>query len=517
MEASTSRMNTYACNRCHQRTHSLSALFRHFCTWHGIEDNWKCGLEGCEKAFRLYSSFRKHVSRHHNHLFLQTTTADTSLAPFADNLEETVQTYPTQPADQAAEQACFDVDILNTSGQCVDRGTPGSSDQCATALSSLLLKWQEGRQLPQSTLNEVANDMINFISEFRADFNATTITKLEQLRTKTGRENWWKSSHTFVSPRTVCLSDQGTSDSFEYIPILETLKAVSSVYDTFQTTHKPCSALLQDVSDGMYFKEHCLFKNASSQKLFALQLYFDEFEICNPIGSKRGKHKLLAGYLTILNLPPRFRSKVDSKHLVLLVKNSTVARFTLHKIVQPLLEDIQYLESQGVEISGEFIKGSLLYVCGDNLSSHQIGGFRECFSSGPICRFCLAKKEHISEKWNEEEFIIRTKKMHAQHIHLLKTDSSLSNVYGISGESCLSSLQSFDVTKGLPPDVMHDLFEGVIPFAMKHILRHIMSCRVLTLDELNDRLVSFPLQGGDKKSRLPPLSHHSVFGTSAIK
>lgn len=94
--------------------------------------------------------------------------------------------------------------------------------------------------------------------------------------------------------------------------------------------------------------------------------------------------------------------------------------------------------------------------------------------------------------------------MHAQHINLIKTDSNLSSVYGVNGESCLSSLKSFDVKKGLPPDVMHDLFEGVIPFAMKHIVRHIISSHVLALEQLNERLSSFPLQGCDKKSRMPP-------------
>ncbi|CAN7990083.1 unnamed protein product [Ixodes hexagonus] len=64
-------MNTYACSRCHQRTHSLAALFRHFCTRHGTESNWNCNWEGCAKTLRRHSSFRKHVSRQHKQLLLQ--------------------------------------------------------------------------------------------------------------------------------------------------------------------------------------------------------------------------------------------------------------------------------------------------------------------------------------------------------------------------------------------------------------------------------------------------------------
>ncbi|EEC18804.1 conserved hypothetical protein [Ixodes scapularis] len=107
--------------------------------------------------------------------------------------------------------------------------------------------------------------------------------------------------------------------------------------------------------------------------------------------------------------------------------------------------------------------------------------------------------------------------MHARHVQLILSDQSLCSLYGVTGESCLSGLQSFDVTQGLPPDVMHDLFEGVIPCVMKHVLRHIISGHLLTLDQLNERLASFPFQGGDKKSRLPPLSRQAVFGRTAMK
>nr|XP_054919782.1 uncharacterized protein LOC129381174 [Dermacentor andersoni] len=64
---------------------------------------------------------------------------------------------------------------------------------------------------------------------------------------------------------------------------------------------------------------------------------------------------------------------------------------------------------------------------------------------------------------------------------------------------------------------MHDLYEGVIPFVMKHVIQHIVSSQLLTLDQLNERLAKFPLRGGDKKSRLPPLSRAAVFGRTTIK
>jgi hypothetical protein len=47
---------------------------------------------------------------------------------------------------------------------------------------------------------------------------------------------------------------------------------------------------MRDYCDSDGFKEHPLF----SQDPYALQLiiYFDEFEVCNPLGSRATKHKI---------------------------------------------------------------------------------------------------------------------------------------------------------------------------------------------------------------------------------
>lgn len=60
---------------------------------------------------------------------------------------------------------------------------------------------------------------------------------------------------------------------------------------------------------------------------------FNEFELCNPLGSKQGKHRVLAGYLATLISSPKFHSKLN-KYLALLVKCSLLRKFELHKSFQ---------------------------------------------------------------------------------------------------------------------------------------------------------------------------------------
>ena len=62
-----------------------------------------------------------------------------------------------------------------------------------------------------------------------------------------------------------------------------------------------------------------------------------------------------------------------------------------------------------------------------------------------------------------------------------------STTYGINRCSPLNSLTYFHVCDyGLPPDVMHDLLEGYLPYCLKLMLSHFISTlKLFTLDLLN--------------------------------
>ena len=47
---------------------------------------------------------------------------------------------------------------------------------------------------------------------------------------------------------------------------------------------------MYDVCDGRHFSGHAVF--GSEQSSFQIVFYYDDLEVCNPLGSKRSKHKL---------------------------------------------------------------------------------------------------------------------------------------------------------------------------------------------------------------------------------
>lgn len=61
-------------------------------------------------------------------------------------------------------------------------------------------------------------------------------------------------------------------------------------YIQVERGHQSTIGILRDYCDGRVFAEHMLFQAHST----ALQicLYYDELELCNPLGSKRSIHKI---------------------------------------------------------------------------------------------------------------------------------------------------------------------------------------------------------------------------------
>ena len=108
-------------------------------------------------------------------------------------------------------------------------------------------------------------------------------------------------------------------------------------------------------------------------------------------------------------------------------------------------------------------------------------------------RFCCPCIPSV--QFREENFQLRDKDLHekqCQYVERPGISSSekehFSKVYGINRKSLLARLTHFDVTKQLPQDLMHVLFEGIFPFHV-HLLLDYLS---LSVSEINSRLVSYP-------------------------
>ena len=110
-------------------------------------------------------------------------------------------------------------------------------------------------------------------------------------------------------------------ETFQYVPLKENLKLfleqpgyMHSILQEEQKRHE--DNILHSYWDGSYYKER-----DDEGMVIDVLLYSDDFETSNPLGSKKGRHKVLGVYMTVLSLPTEYQAKLENILLVALAKS----------------------------------------------------------------------------------------------------------------------------------------------------------------------------------------------------
>ena len=143
------------------------------------------------------------------------------------------------------------------------------------------------------------------------------------------------------------------------------------------------------------------------------------------------------------------------------------------QVLTPLLNDLKTLEEQGVYIEtlGQCLKCTVHCVAADNLGAHGLAGFKESFRGSYCCRFCLTSKEDMQvSDATTGSCEMRTNNQHDRLVQEIL--SGCKNDYGVKKGCALSDhLSYFHPITGFPPDILHDLFEGVVPVELALCLK----------------------------------------------
>lgn len=109
-------------------------------------------------------------------------------------------------------------------------------------------------------------------------------------------------------------------------------------------------------------------------------VYSDEFELVNPIGTNTRKHKLVAFYWILLNMPPEYNSSLVAGNLLALAKSSDLKKFGLELLLADFIDSMKLL-AEGTEIvvngSKLFVHGMLGPCSGDTPALAYVGGFKQ--------------------------------------------------------------------------------------------------------------------------------------------
>ena len=516
------------CFVCKEILKNVKDLVRHLKLKHAFYPGKKflltCDQSGCHQKFQTYSGFRKHLVKKHcnGNVDEENYDDDDPIPHFSQpNVSSTVSSFQTEspegPTSTAGKKQ-------NTQDMCASLIAKLKSSGVPTTVVSSVVENVE--ELVHELHSNIKDDVANL---FPNDMVAQTKLReyfdtLENPFTHLNTENKWKKYFHdkcgMVEPVDIPLGVRydirrnrasGTyaqvpvTDTFVYVPLLETLKFIFSKEEICQYFVKPSekSGIYKDFCDGTYFKEHPLF--SQKKKSLQIQLFFDEFETANPLGSKHGIHKIGSIYFILRNFSPKINSALMNIHLISLFHSDDLKKYGFNALLEPLIQDLKILETNGIDVPyfDEPLYGTVAQVTGDNLGLHTLLGYVQSFSANYFCRFCLADKDTCQNVFSDDDgsIILRCKELHLQHCNSIEEDPTLPSSFGVKQKCLLNELKYFSVSDNYAVDIMHDVLEGVAQLEIKLLLGYFMENDIVPQQDIYNRIYSFNYGFMERKNR----------------
>lgn len=264
----------------------------------------------------------------------------------------------------------------------------------------------------------------------------------------------------------------------------------------------------KNIVNGALWKEK--IKAFPNKDAIPFIIYFDDFEINNPLGSHKGDQSVAAFYYTFPSIPEHHLSSLENIFPALFFK-SKYKTYGNEASLKLLVEEIKHLEENGISIQIDGIEKRcffvLVLITGDYLGLNSVLGFAKSFSSNFFCRRCLCSKEECSYMLRETEDKLRTELNYTQGIHLNEIHEKRIKLSGISEDSIFNSISSFHVVKNLYGDIMHDVFEGICNYDVSKVLLHFIETeKCLDINTLNARKSMFKYGETEIGNASPPIN-----------
>ena len=378
-----------------------------------------------------------------------------------------------------------------------------------------------------------------------------------KLNTESKRMKHIKENKNYVGPVEIVLNKDEVrvglkKDVIHYVPIDHSI-AVLLGDSSFNEMVRPSTDIhehdvLRDLKDGSLYKENAYF--VENPEAYTIMLYSDAVEMKNPLGAARGCYKIVQVFYTLGEVDKSQRSQIDRLQLVMVFREKLLKKYSLSTIYSKLVSDLKRLED-GITLhypTSRVVKCGVLCYAADNLEAAQVGGFSSCFSSKDICRVCHCQYADLEDNIHGDNHLpwtVREYDRIASQLRSNGTDSAVSdqdvtenNLFdlhvedagsasedelddglpsedednqiikqrGVKSECPLNLLKSFHSVNCFVSDIMHDVFEGVIPEDLLSIIRILSSKGWFSIDQYNLALCSLDYavhESGDKPFPVP--------------
>lgn len=472
-----------------------------------------CTIEGCHRVFKNSRSFQVHVKKKHPTFWARYGRSGQNVEDF-DNIDELNSGSDRSDSDNEHEnieneqvEDHIDTDFKSTQFLLGLREKYKVNDQTCSYVAEEV---QGVLQLAREQLHKQTQDAMPQAQ--RAELNEIfRQSQMEQsfsyFRNTSHMNSYAKVNFDFIEPVEYVLgrNRNGKVKSFQYVSIIQTLQALLKRDEVFAYViqEHQNNGVIEDFCDGSIYKNHTLFSQPNPT--IQIQLYNDDFTVANPIGNKVKQLKFSAFYLVLGNIEPKFRSQLSTIQLALICPSAIVHEYGMSQVMAPLIHDLKHLESVGINIDRDGhmynFRGTLSMVVADNLAAHGIGGFQESFNTDRLCRFCMVTKNDVKNHFRDTDLVPRSKDAFNEQVEMAEQMPNVARIYGVKRDSPLNQLDHYHVIDGLPSDIAHDLFEGVIPYVMENVIVYCVTEGFFNLQFLNEQIENFPYSGTDKTNK----------------
>ena len=402
----------YVCPRCKRFIGGEARkLIRHLRTFHALSDSQDfqivCCQNNCQRTYHNLNSYRKHLKKDYSKV-ISNEQIDYVPGHFeCCNMlnDDEIDNEPI-PEEATVDLRTADSATLN---DCASAFVAQMYSSPNTTLTDVQRSVTCAKEVLDRTIDIVEEKMLSFIDAHSLphddDAFKTLMQELENGRkmfedvdTPYKITKYFSDKKCLVKPTDIFLGHRADtarkngqmtqvlmSDTCQYIPIIDTIRFLFSsekMQSLYMESNKSIDGKMPDYSDGAQFATHPLYSRYPDA--LQIQLYFDDVETTNPLGSKTKIHKMGAVYFSLKNLPAEYNSSLANIHLCLLFNSIDKETYGFTKILQPLLDDIKYLESHGiaVDIKGQthLLYGTICLLTADNLACHSLCGYLEFFS-----------------------------------------------------------------------------------------------------------------------------------------
>lgn len=522
----------YNCTMCPYYTKYHKDFCNHIVRVHRNDSRFMvyCQVNKCGFSTKRWNSYKQHISKYHRdvHVDLHQCAAD--------------------------DEGDIHVDFAALNNEMQDINT-------TTLNASYLLNLETKHSLSQTAINSVADNTSELIQRHIESYKKELRNRLQEmgqqnidqilfnddadnnffdeLKSEHKRVAFYQKHFKMVNPKSVLLghhlkkskgSVHRVQDHGYFIPLqdlIESLYNLPKFCFWLEHTHNSQDNLMKDICDGQYISNSPLFERNSN----ALQilLYNDDIEIVNPLGTHVKKHKITLFYASFANIPPEYRSKLQSIFLIAVAKSKYLKHHGFGKLLKDFIDTVNKMSSDGLQIvvNGlpRTIKGALVMTPADTPAANSLGGFKEGVGFAyKKCRTCLISNNEINRIFRDDAFNPRTHNGYLEKCNLLEGEMSKdarhywSKMWGINKRSCLTKLIEFDIINCLVHDPMHVLLEGLLPFELALLLSHCIQIKkYFTLSWLNAQIESFPYTSLTDSSKPEPIQRKHIFVDTNVK